>query len=116
MHFDPVQVDIDGSLRNPYVVGAVLIWAAVLTLLALGVLRWPNRLSVVAVAVLLVVACAVTPRVIRELLNLAYNGRVGGGSIGVMGGPPAWLPSLVAAVGLTVVSAVRHRKAVSRAA
>jgi hypothetical protein len=116
MHFDPIHVDVDGSLRNPYVVGAVLLWAALLALLALQCLKMPSRFAVPAVLLLLILACAATPRVVRALLNLAYNGTFGSGSVGVIGGPPAWVPSLLAAGSVVLVAAVRRRKAVSRAA
>ena len=117
MHFDPIQVDVDGSLRNPYTIAAVVIWAALLTLIALRLLRVRGRLPLVMIAALLLAAGLVTPSVVRLLLNLAYAVTSGPyGSIGVIGGPPAWLPSLLAIGFISVVSVLRRKKGLPRAA
>lgn len=91
-------LEVDGSLVNPFVAGAVAIWAAVLSSLAVLAARRQGRrtLRIVALAfaVLLTTATSVAQSVIGVILYSVTSARFV--DVGFWGGPPLWPAPVVA--------------------
>ena len=95
MSFNPITLEVDGTLRNPVVLGAVIAWATLLFVLfvaAIRVLR--NRW---AVAIIVGMSLVVTPAAQGALVSLYYVAR-GFSGAGLWGHPPFWLAPLAAAI------------------
>jgi hypothetical protein len=104
-----IQADVDGTLRNPVVAGAVLLWALVLFTVCLAFLRSDSRLRGVAVvAAVLIAGWLLAPVVVRTFVNGIYR-VTSSPSVGFFGRPPAWAASLVAAAGVLVTLLVRRK-------
>jgi hypothetical protein len=105
MQIDIINLDVDGSLSNPFVLAAVVIWTLVMSaMVALATRAW---LSVhprmrhssglrVALAAAVLVLFVSTPVVQFLIANVIYriNTMLRGGpmivSVGFYGGPPVW--------------------------
>jgi hypothetical protein len=103
MQFNPISLEVDGSLRNPTVLAAVIFWSAVLISLTAWIVKvWPRRrrrVGLVALAYLL------TP--------VAQNAT---GCMTFWGGPPVWIAPLAGAVAGGIVFWLTHRGLLSNAA
>jgi len=92
-------LEVDGSLVNPFVAGAVAIWAAVLSLAVLAARRQGRRtLRIVALAfaVVLTTATSVAQLVIGVILYSVASARFV--DVGFWGGPPLWPAPVVAVI------------------
>ena len=95
MSFNPVTLEVDGTLRNPVVLGAVIAWSMLLVLLFAAAIRLlRNRW---AVAIIVGVSLVVTPAAQGVLVSLYYAAR-GFSGAGLWGHPPFWLAPLAAAI------------------
>jgi hypothetical protein len=109
-----LNLEVDGSLANPYAAAAVAIWTVALSILAVLLVRGRDKgrgWQTVELAARLVLASAVTWIVQPLLGNILYmmtDHRIG--SVGFWGGPPNWIAPSVAA-GAGCVAWVRRRGA-----
>src|SRR5678809_909473 len=108
MPFDPIQADVDGTLRNPLVAGTVLAWALVLLLVCLVSLKVARRFGSVAVASVLLAGWLLGPFVVGTLVNGLY--RITASSVGVFGRPPAWIAPVVAGAGVLAIEGLTRRR------
>jgi len=95
MSFNPVTLEVDGTLRNPVVLGAVIAWTLLLVflfVLAISLLR--NRW---AVAIIVGMSIVVTPAAQGILVSLYYAAR-GFSGAGLWGHPPFWLAPVAASI------------------
>lgn len=92
-------LEVDGSLNNPRVVCAVIIWTAVLGfigILSARCVRTKRALSMLLVAVFVLLAL-VTPRAQLSIAEALYIiASRGVTSVGFWGGPPVWIAPVVA--------------------
>ena len=110
MSFNPITLEVDGTLRNPVVLGAVIAWVLVLTVLFVAAVRlFRNRWAIAIIVALMVV---VTPTVQNLLVNSYYVLR-GFSGAGLWGHPPFWLAPLAASLLAFGGRALRRRKASS---
>ena len=99
MDMSIMAVDVDGSLANPVMRTAVVIWGVVLgAFLTIGFCyireRWSRVLCAVVVGV---VGCAFSPVVHRSIAILIYQATTRPGvRVGFFGGPPFWVSPVLA--------------------
>jgi hypothetical protein len=114
MSFDSIGARADGTLRNPVVVGVVLIWALVLLAVCLASLKSGSRFRGVTVVAVLLFGWLLSPFVVITFVNGIYR-ITSSPSVGFLGRPPAWAASLIAAAGV-LVALLARRKAFKRVA
>ena len=107
MSFNPITLEVDGTLRNPVVLGAVIAWSLMLTVLFSAAVRlFRNRWAVLVIVALMVF---VTPAAQNLLVNSYYVFR-GFSGAGLWGHPPLWLaPSAAAILAFGSRALLRHK-------
>jgi hypothetical protein len=113
--FDPIQVDVDGTLRNPVVAGSVLLWALILLTACVIFLKSGARFRAAAVAAILIGGWLMSPLVVSALVNGLYRITASSlSSVGLFGRSPAWVAPAVAGAGVLAMEVVaRMRKRVA---
>jgi hypothetical protein len=110
--FDPIQVDVDGTLRNPVVAGSVLLWALVLLIACVLFLKSGVRFRAALVAAVLVGGWLMTPFFVNALVNGLYRITASSlSSVGLFDRSAAWVAPAVAGAGVLAMEVVsRGRK------
>ena len=108
MHFEFMTVEVDGTLNNPVVVQAVLLWSAVLALWTIATLKfWRERRRLVLAV--LAGAYVVPPLgqfIIGNVIYRLQDPRIL--SVGFWGGPPIWIAPLAGAMAGGIVLVARR--------
>jgi hypothetical protein len=111
MSFDPIEVDVDGTLRNPFVGVSVLLWALILLAVCLVILRSTARSRGLAVGGVLIGGWLIGPFVVAMFVTVLYHfasPRVD--SVGFFGRAPSWIAPLVASLGVVIVQLLTWRR------
>lgn len=104
-------LEVDGSLANPYAAGAVLVWAAIVSVVAVLAVRSRTTAALVVRVSLLGALLLFTSRAQHALGWLLYwvtDPRISG--VGFWGGPPRWIAP-AAASGAGLVAWLHARRA-----
>jgi hypothetical protein len=112
MEFSLANIDVDGSLANPVIRVAVAIWAVILAVPLIVMLRRVTtaRDRLICVAAVFAFGCVTSPLANRALGVLIYQVITKPGvSVGFFGGPP-FFASPLAAVAIAGVAAYAIRR------
>lgn len=117
MDFSVLVVDVDGSLANPIMRAAVLIWAVVLAIPSFFVVAksWAPRIRIGGSLLIFAFGCLSSPDANRALGMLLYHFMSRPGVVvGIIGGPPFFVsPTL--GVGLGWLLGLWLRRRIQRA-
>jgi len=115
MDMSVMAVDVDGSLSNPIMFAATIIFAIVLATYLTSAFCFINKrwVRVIATGLIAVIGCIVSPFANRFLALLLYRLTTNrGGSVGFFGSPPYGFSPLLAfaAAGVSTLAIGRQQK------
>jgi hypothetical protein len=115
MLFNPITLEVDGSLRNPTVLAAVIFWSAALIGLTAWVVKaWPRRRHRVGLVVLAYLLTPIAQNATACMTYWAHDSRISG--VGFWAGPPVWIAPLAGVAAGGIVFWLTHRGLSSNAA
>ena len=106
---DLLHITVDGSLRNPYAAVAVAVWATILTVAAVRMVRSITRRQAISrIALFAGLAFLTRPAQILVGSLLYWIGDRAVNSVSFLGGPPVWIaPAVSSTVALSTWAYLR---------